>query len=215
MKKVLLIVALTMISTGAFAQTSFNVKAGMNVSNWMGKDVEDLSAKIGFKVGVGMEYQFTDLISLQPSLMFSTKGGRQVEKYDEGGYSGKVKLVMNQAYLELPIMVAFRLNIADNTNIVLSAGPYLAVGIGGQTEMKLTGDITWEDLGVDKDDTKGDTFGDDGLGLRRFDAGLGIGAAVEFGRMFAGLDCQFGMVKLEEDFKATNVCFGISVGYKF
>mgnify|MGYP000520785757 FL=1 len=43
------------------------------------------------------------------------------------------------------------------------------------------------DLGNDTE-RKVDTFGDDAL--KRFDAGLGVGVALEFGRIIAGLDGQ-------------------------
>ena len=55
-------------------------------------------------------------------------------------------------YLELPVMAAARFKVADNTNIVLSAGPYFACGIAGNSKV---------DLG--KGRLEVDTFGDDGL----------------------------------------------------
>ncbi|MCZ4344397.1 porin family protein, partial [Sphingomonadaceae bacterium G21617-S1] len=78
---------------------------------------------VGFKIGGGLEYGFTDLWSLQPSLFVSTKGA----KYDEA--------TVNAVYLELPVMAAARINVADNTNIVIRAGPYFAYGIGGKTSI--------------------------------------------------------------------------------
>ena len=51
------------------------------------------------------------------------------------------------------------------------------------------------DLGNDTE-RKVDTFGDDAL--KRFDAGLGVGVALEFGRIIAGLDGQFGLVDVEK-----------------
>lgn len=58
-----------------------------------------------------------------------------------------------------------RFKVADNTNIVLSAGPGFACGIAGNSKV---------DLG--KGRLEVDTFGDDGL-LKRGDVGLGIGVA--------------------------------------
>ena len=41
----------------------------MNMSNFTGDSDTDM--RVGFNVGVGMEYQFTDMWSIQPSLMFT------------------------------------------------------------------------------------------------------------------------------------------------
>ena len=57
------------------------------------------------------------------------------------------------------------------------------------------------------------TFGDDAL--KRFDAGLGVGVALEFGRIIAGLDGQFGLVDVEKVGNPKNMNFSIIVGYKF
>ena len=68
------------------------------------------------------------------------------------------------------------------------------------------------DLGNDTE-RKVDTFGDDAL--KRFDAGLGVGVALEFGRIIAGLDGQFGLVDVEKVGNPKNMNFSIIVGYKF
>ena len=72
MKKSLLFVLFALVSMVSYSQISWNVKAGMNMSNITGDADTDL--RIGFNAGVGMEYQFTDTWSIQPSLMFSQKG---------------------------------------------------------------------------------------------------------------------------------------------
>ena len=169
MKKSALFILFALISVAGFSQiTGWNAKVGMNISNYTGD--ADLNAKIGFKLGGGFEYAFDNTWSLQPSLFLSTKGAKK------DGNS------INAMYLELPVMAAARFNVADNTNIVVNAGPYLACGIAGKTKI---------DLGNDTE-RKYDTFGDDAL--KRFDAGLGVGVALELGKVIVGLDGQFGLV---------------------
>ena len=46
-------------------------------------------------------------------------------------------------------------------------------------------------------------------------AGLGVGVALEFGRIIAGLDGQFGLVDVEKVGNPKNMNFSIIVGYKF
>lgn len=186
MKKSILLVLFTFISVTAFSQISWNAKVGMNISNYTGDD--DLAAKVGFKIGGGLEYGFTDIWSLQPSLFLTTKGAKEDEA------------TMNAMYLELPVMAAARINVANNTNIVISAGPYLAYGVGGKISVETSG----VEVSVDTFDA-----------LDRFDAGLGLGVAAEFGKIVVGLDGQFGLVDVMKIGNPKNINFSISLGYKF
>ena len=61
---------------GIFAGVFFNVKAGLNLSSYIGENSDHSEFKPGARIGVGMEYQFNDMISLQPSLFFFAKGGK-------------------------------------------------------------------------------------------------------------------------------------------
>lgn len=123
MKRNLVFVLFALVSVVGFSQVSWNAKVGMNISNYTGDF--DMNAKVGFKIGGGMEYGFNEIWSLQPSLFVSSKGVKKDE------------LSVNAVYLELPVMAAARFKVADNTNIVLSAGPYFACGIGGNSKVDL------------------------------------------------------------------------------
>lgn len=97
-------------------------------------------------------------------------------------------------------MGAARFNVANNTNLVVTAGPYLACGVAGKA--KAGGESV-------------KTFSNDGLDFKRFDAGLGVGVALEFGKIIAGLDGQFGLVDVQKVGNPKNMNFSIIVGYKF
>lgn len=159
-----------------------------------------------------MEYQFTDLVSLQSSLFFSQKGAKYSEGYDGSIIDADTDVKINQLYLELPINVQFRFNIADNTNLVIATGPYLACGVGGKT--KFDGGASVGSINITGDD-KIDTFGNDGLDYNRFDAGWNIGLGVEFGRILVGLDTQLGFCKVMDGNAPHNANIGITLGYKF
>ena len=119
---------------------------------------------------------------------------------------------INQLYLELPINVQFRFNIADNTNLVIATGPYLACGIGGKA--KFDGKASVGGININGDE-KVDTFSDDGLNYNRFDAGWNIGLGVEFGRILVGVDTQLGFCKIMDGDAPHNANIGITLGYKF
>ena len=103
-------------------------------------------------------------------------------------------------------------NIANNTNLVVATGPYLACGVGGKA--KFDGKASIGNVGINADE-KIDTFGDDGLGYNRFDAGWNIGLGVEFGQILVGLDTQLGFCKIMDGNAPHNANIGITVGYKF
>ena len=197
MKKGLIFVLFALVSIVSYSQISWNAKVGMNMSNFTGD--MDTDMKIGFNVGVGMEYQFSDMWSIQPSLMISQKGG----KYDEDGETVK----FNSMYFDIPVLAAARFAVTDKQNVVVKAGPYFAFGVAGKVKVG---------------DEKGDFFGDgdDQYGGKRFDCGIGVGVAYEIGKFFVGLDGEFGFTNVV-DFKSDNVSnpknmnFSIGVGYKF
>ena len=212
MKKVFFTVFLALCCTMGFAQLSFNVKAGLNLSSYIGDNSDHSKFKPGARVGVGMEYQFTDLVSLQPSLFFSQKGAKYSEGYDGSIIDADADVKINQLYLELPINVQLRFNIADNTNLVIATGPYLACGVGGKT--KFDGGASVGSINITGDD-KIDTFGNDGLDYNRFDSGWKIGLGVEFGRILVGLDTQLGFCKVMDGNAPHNANIDITLGYKF
>jgi hypothetical protein len=154
MKKLLLLLIIilgcNMLTMAQDSKVSWNAKAGLNLSNWTGADVQGNNAKLGFKVGVGMEYAFNNIWSLQPSLFLSTKG----TKYSESG----LKVTVNQMYLDLPVYIQARVHIEGDTNLLFSAGPYVAYGIGGKISSNLgTNDTnTFGKNGLDEFDAEWD-----------------------------------------------------------
>ena len=185
MKKGLIFVLFALVSIVSYSQISWNAKVGMNMSNFTGD--ADTDMRVGFNVGVGMEYQFTDMWSIQPSLMFTQKGAKL----------GDIKA--NPMYLELPVMAAARFAVVDGQNVVVKAGPYLACGIAGK--YKIAGVKVISLVMMQR---------------KRFDFGLGMGVAYEINRFFVDLSGEFGLVKMYDgDGSPKNINFSIGVGYKF
>lgn len=199
MKKSIILVLFTLVATMSYAQLppefSWNVKGGLTINNW--SEGGDTKAKVGYKIGGGVEYAFTDLWSVQSSLFLVSKG----TKVD----ANLIEIKVNEVYLEMPVMGAARFNVADNTNIVVAAGPYIAYGIAGKTKSTVRGAAS----------DKMNTFGD--YGVKRFDLGLGVGVTAEFGRLLAGIEGQYGLLKTINfaGDSPKNMSLAILVGYKF
>lgn len=196
MKKLFMIMAVIFSLTTIASAQGFNyrVKGGLTTSSLVGKDVEDIGAKAGFHIGVGAEYEFRTNIFLQSGLVLTTKGGKESDAS------------MDFLYLQVPVNAAFKISVTNNLGIVLHVGPYFAYGLSGK--FKFAGESIdlfakgkLEEAGVHP--------------AKRFDAGLGFGAGVEFGKLFVDLNIDAGMMKFMENLDATNMCAFLSLGMKF
>lgn len=238
MKKIYLVMVMAMLSLAGYAQDlSFNVKAGVNLSSYTGADASGAEYKPGARVGVGLEYAFNDMVSLQPSLFFSQKGAKysyalsdlhieELSKY----VNANAKLTVNQLYLELPIDVLFRFEVAKNTNFTIATGPYVAYGVGGKTKVdvdaSILGILSYQTKVTDFDTySKWNIYGMSIQPMKRFDAGWNLELGMEFGQFLVGINSQFGFLKVCEIEPVNgmnitapeihNINFGLNVGYKF
>ncbi len=191
MKKIFSLAVVAVVALSASAQNiQFGVKGGLNMSNISNTGL-DSKAKIGFNVGVTADYQVSKDLYVLSGLEYITKG----EKYKiEGGDAS-----LNLAYMQLPIHAGYKISIADDTRLVLHAGPYLAYALSAKTKVG----------------SKKTNIIDD---MNRFDAGLGVGAKAELGKISVGLGVDYGLTTINkntEDGKNRNVNASLSVGYKF
>ena len=194
--KLTLIVAMLTVVSVVSAQVDLGVKGGINMSNFGGLD--NNKSKIGFNIGVSLDYDFAPNMGIQSGLFATTKGykykGNSLEYSD------------NLVYLQLPVHFAYKIDVTPGTRVFLHAGPYAAYGVGGSRSLKV-GEFEGSSKKV---------FGDGAGQYKAFDAGLGIGAGVELGRLFFDLGWDFGLVNIAQqggDVKNQNAY--LSVGYKF
>lgn len=218
--KLSLIVAFVAMASIVGAQSaSLSVKGGLNMSNFYGDNLTDKSMKPGFHIGVGADLEFVPNISLQTGLYFSTKGAKYT--YDSPYMAaGNIDYTMTANYLQLPIHVAYKIDVTPGTKVVFHAGPYLAYGIGG----KRTIDSRFtDDLKPFFGDQELNTF-DKNFGLKPFDMGVGIGVGAEFGLILLDLGWDIGLNNIARGLKAGQTTYSqniknqsayLSVGYKF
>ncbi len=230
MKKLVLTVLLGMTTLVGFSQIRWDAKLGMSMSNLT--KIDPSGMKVGYTFGVGMDYAFTDTWALQSGLMFSSKG----YKYSEEAGGDKYTEKANAHYLEIPVLAAYKMDIADNMKFIVNAGPYFAVGLGGITSYS-------EEYSGDKDEWHGPKIfkkydmpnGQGGTTseaiCKRFDMGLQYGVGLEISDHYlVNLTGQYGFInpykndvyKLDADGDPTNetispknISFYISVGYRF
>ena len=142
-------------------------KAGVNISDITGDDVDSFNGRTSFHVGAIAEIPVSNDFSVQPELMYSSQGSDYSE---EGGYDGKVKA----DYLNVPVIAKFY--VAEGFSI--EAGPQVGFLMSAKDEYDWAGDTGENDL---KDYLKGIDFGlNFGLGYR-LENGLNFGARYNLG----------------------------------
>jgi hypothetical protein len=176
---------------------SYGVKAGVDLSNWGGEDIEDaeLDINTGFHAGVFAETALRSGLGFESGLYVATKGFRSKEVFE----GMDMKLTSTSYYLDLPVYAKY--NMPGGFNIF--AGP--------QFSYLLDNKLTWE-----IDGEKEDEWGTEGA--NRFDIGAVAGLGYRFGDTFSvNANYDFGLAKLgkDDDSKIYNRVVKISLAYRF
>ncbi|MBC3540436.1 porin family protein [Rufibacter sediminis] len=179
MKKLLLFVAVLFTTYAAQAQDGIKlgVKAGANFSNWTGKDVEEafgteLDYKVGYHVGVFLDYSFSDFVSLRPEVQLSNKGFKI-----DGDGDATVKAQVN--YIDVPVLARINAN-----GLFFEGGPTIGFKVSSKLKMK------------DGDNEASTSL--DGIRTVDFGYAAGLGYELENG-LGIGLRYNGGFSKISED----------------
>ncbi len=78
---------------------TYGGKFGATLADWTG-DVENNERKLGFSGGLFLNYAFTEMVSVQPELLFTMKGTKH-EQLENTGY--------HLTYIEIPILAKLSL----------------------------------------------------------------------------------------------------------
>lgn len=202
MKRIsILTTILLLITIIAQAQTSFGVRAGINLQNINGKTGgNNLENKIttGFNIGVNAEIGIAPDFYFQPGLLFTTKGAKMEDSFLFE------KTTLN--YIEVPLNLIYK-PVLGAGKLIAGFGPYVAYGIGG----KLKADA-------------GDTDVNFGNNAEDYIKPLDMGANLLFGYELASklsiqMNVQLGLINLkpegDSDNSIKNTGFGFSLGYRF
>lgn len=196
MKKFLVLLLTFFAVSSVSAQITWNLKGGIGVATCFG-DMVNLQPHLVGKIGGGIEKAFTPNWSIMPSLEIAWKGA----KYSERGYSETLDIL----YLQIPVMAAYRINLTDNWNMTIKAGPYLAFGV-------------WGSLAYNLNDNYYSNSGRENIFdeyTNRFDVGIDIGLDFEYRRFVFGLEYEVGAISIIKDESLHNSAFYATIGYKF
>jgi len=166
----------------------FGIKGGINFTNLYAQDVDDSKMATGFNVGLFAKLPITNMVSLQPEIYYTAKGGEVTYK---GAFAvGTVRFDLD--YIEVPLLLV--VNITERFNF--HAGPYAAFLIRGKVNNESGVTLfNFEDL---------DT-GD----FNTFEAGVAVGAGIDFKAVSFGARYNYGLTNVgkEREFFGTNYTF--------
>lgn len=179
----------------------WNIHAGMNLSNYLGTPSGvDASIKPGAYFGVGAEYLISPNFFVEAGLDISLKGSSVKLDIPFDEIKTRTKTKFNPVYLQIPIHAGYKFYLPNNMKLNLSAGPYLAYGLGGKAK------VAGEKISI---------FGSDDMDFKRFDFGLGFKAGLDIDVFTINLGYDYGFIKMDDEFEAHNGNLFMGVGMKF
>lgn len=200
---------------------SVGVKAGLNVSN-VDMEYFDTDAKASYRFGVVTEYDLRKSFFLRSGLDVNSKGFKSElttmgDINGDGllGDYGVLKSSWNMVYLQLPVMVGYKIDL-NEFKINFVAGGYFSYGIGGKVTSRFNGFLATPS-GQQEDyaeKAKDNTFSSDLL--KRFDAGLLGGVGAEYKSLTFNLGYEYGLSDISQGATSIhnrNAFF--TIGYRF
>lgn len=142
MKKIVLLVLLSLGVSSGYAQINFGILAGLNNAIQRGKDGVPPNTKYSLLWHAGMvaDIPLAGRFYLQPQLLASVKGsGYEAHDLDTNvyfstrGVSNKTRMV----YLEIPVNILYKHPLGPG-KLIAGAGPYIAYGLGGKSRTAIT-----------------------------------------------------------------------------
>ena len=209
-----------------YERVTAEIVAGFNISDLMikagnsqGSVTPDFKQHPGFNVGVNVDVPLFEGFYLKPGVLFTTRGGNFKSVQDDEHY---VKNVHSGYYLQVPVLVSFRLGDVGRAQFQLNVGPYFAAGLfGDSTHNTKSGRL--EDTHTIKYFYKEITpLYHEGF-AHRFDCGLSFAAAMLFvEHIYVGVQYDLGLYNIakapiQQDtfLNIKNGNFSVQVGYRF
>lgn len=191
-----------LVSKTGYSQVRYNIQAGVNFSNLTNNLLPNTSSKTGFRAGLGINYNFSDFFSVDPSLLIVSKGFKQSD----------INLSVNPIYLQLPVNFTLNLPLTRNIKILIGAGPYVAYGIGGSGSIGLSSGETLVDAKMFSNESVFTYY-------NKFDAGLNSSVGVALGDIVLSLGGEWGFLKVNDyelnNKQHLNNSYYIALSYKF
>ncbi|MCG2432184.1 porin family protein [Aequorivita xiaoshiensis] len=213
MKRIIIIIALSFLTANLFGQnttTEYGLKTGINYSKYTpniefnGIEVVDFNGKFGFFVGGFVNFDFSDILKLQPELLFALQGTNTSQEIelrfspDQEPVVGELKSRVTESTISLPIM----LQIYPTEKFYIEIGPQFGYIVNRKE--KVTDDPFTE---------FGSPFGvsEDCPNCDKFDLGASLGIGYNFTSLI-GISTRYyaGLIERNNTIKSSVINLGIN-----
>jgi hypothetical protein len=199
MRAVAAFVCALLVSTTATAQgIAYGAKAGVSFSN-LKTDPEtepSYDSRFGLTAGGFVAWPLTARLDVQPEALFTMKGG----SVEDGPANAVVKL----DYLDVPVLVKYRLFGSPGHAVHVFGGPSFGVRLRGIVTTEIGGESIDNDVSDD---------------VTRMDLGIVGGAGVDIGRLIVEGRYTWGVSDIDKDTsdesKVRNRTAAALVGFRF
>jgi outer membrane immunogenic protein len=202
-------ILMSLAPTSALAQDiTWGGRLGLNMSTLSTNVDVDFKSKICYTAGVFATIGLMNALTFQPELLYSNKGAKYEETFEDQIY--KVMVILN--YLEMPLLFKYNFGMMGDSQWMpnVYAGPYAAYRLNGKFKVKFDGQTETEDINSDE--------------MNTIDYGLVLGAGLDvpMGRGQITFDVRYslGMANTAkndpgENEKTRNRVLQALVGYSF
>ncbi len=212
MKKILLSLgAAVLLAAGAQAQTSWGLKAVVNLGKYSGIEggLQDY-AKMNpsFYVTGFADLPVAANFSIQPGVSLQGKGA----KYKASGDLGEGTFTQNVMSIEVPVNAVYYIPAGYSGSVFLGAGPYIGFNVSGK--QKVSGDFE----GWEGSNTRDLSFSGDDKDMNVIDAGANFMAGYKFNNgLLINAGYNLGLTQLVPDASKTvsNRVLSFGVGFQF
>lgn len=128
-----------------YQSTSWGIKAGINAADMYGDEVGGTSAIAGFSGGAWLNFRLADYFSIQPEVLFSTKGSDV-----DTGLLGETGITEYRfGYLEIPVLAKLHIPTGNDLEPNLYAGPEVGFTLyGDANDIEIDDQVTDAEFGL-------------------------------------------------------------------
>jgi hypothetical protein len=194
----------------------YGLRLGLSIASLSSDDVNfDMNSRTGLNFGAvyGLQLANSTPLWAEFGLLYTEKGGENtnfagVVEINNIKYNYSQKVTTRLSYLQVPIVVKYAFDLADDFYLQPFLGGYLALGVGGKTKEYGTTTANFE---VERNSYSSYDY------FKRFDGGLRVGCGIEYQMVYAEAGFDFGLANIsDDDFNSTHTRnFFINVGVNF
>jgi hypothetical protein len=216
MKKFILVLFVTLITTITNAQLGFGIKGGFTMSK-LSVNIGDYAdaAQAGYQLGAFV--RLGKKLHLQPEAYFTAKTGKLTFDYNQvdpnnpnGTITSSVEQQISLKTIDVPVLIGYQIAKLPAIKIRIQAGPVASIVVNKKFNVQFDG--------VDQSDDSSPLLEDD---FSNINWGLQFGAGIDFLFLTADIRYELGLNNIykapdtmTQDPTMKNNVFFISVGWK-